>query len=907
MPHPSRPSTSTSGIVSTPETSDSEANIKKTGQRDGRKVEESSPQGSTHATKSTASSENGEKPLAERTVAPRFAPHLSSEEEINLSAQFEEALKRKGINSLVAQCKTDPWLVTKYPEFLELKGSKLSHGFQGNVIIKLCTSPEYAGALAEAVKIKGTQPLLEKDRVTGITALHYLAQQPGQVSKDILGSLSDDALCVKDHRGRTPLHHACERDCFENCQLLLERISHQQFMEAQGIDSPFARLMTSTKLTDDQKCQLLETMMQIEGLQQNLPGFVRKTSLDAGVSQTVKEFMRSFLPTSVTPPLKLAAEPEADHTSQSGTLEALDLALPKQQASETSSGEHSSLEALNLESSVPAGNARLEETARQLARGLGVIGVHARVTCFPQETKDNFYSLGDENASVMLVNRLVELGAPKIQLRLSAPDKFESLEGRVLSDLNPSELSEDQKQKLLDMKEVGRHKLALLLPENCGFDPKQGLPQDITIGKSTVHIVDYDDRPEMEPALEMGFNDPAWSSYQGTDNAPDNYLELKAYRFSSEFQAMFTGMAQGLTDKAPLKLPPNSFPQDRSPKSLARTETLTDETDWITSTIQASKPGPIDTSHAQGLAQICRASRNGDVHSGMIYGLHHPYVSEDAGAIMGSWIKAVKRQDKPSILYVHPSRLSETTKAWLETNKIPVIYPGKDDMDSKLAELAQSKDTVICALPELPKPVFEHLIQSSDLPALVEGANTTSHLLETGHPYLSVLPFGNTPIPKEMGYPLEALKAEAFSYKLRLIPAIVDAEKLTEVKELVGQDKFAEAIDYLQNNQQFLAIMQYLYASEDSVDASGLKQVTVAGLLEKGKHGRLGALEKTALMQVLDPSSDAMADYIEDCLNDTSTTRQHYTLQQSHITQQFNDSVLQALMTFAKKKGIITP
>ena len=79
-------------------------------------------------------------------------------------------------------------------------------------------------------------------------------------------------------------------------------------------------------------------------------------------------------------------------------------------------------------------------------------------------------------------------------------------------------------------------------------------------------------------------------------------------------------------------------------------------------------------------------------------------------------------------------------------------------------------DPAICILPSLPKHQFDDLVLSSRLPVLTEGANLTSFLLEHGRPHLSprlsVLPTGQTPVAQDMGDPLEAIKAEAFSVKL---------------------------------------------------------------------------------------------------------------------------------------------
>ncbi len=307
---------------------------------------------------------------------------------------------------------------------------------------------------------------------------------------------------------------------------------------------------------------------------------------------------------------------------------------------------------------------------------------------------------------------------------------------------------------------------------------------------------------------------------------------------------------------------------------------------------------------AEGLARIGRLCREGKVHNRVVYGIHHYAVQLESGKLLQNWVQALEQRGQPALLLVNGSRIPPKAKTYFEDAQIPTFTPDQGDLDAKLAEFIGQGRTGLVILPDLPKPVFEHVIRSSDLPALVEGANTTSHLLETGHAYLSVLPDGFTPVPYEMGYPLEALKTEAFSYKLKISPKA--AEKLAELKGMVERGEFTEAATYLKADESMglRKEMRYLLEPADAKDDQGRRKITAMGLLEKGSQQGLGELETAALISVLDASPKALANYIDDSLNPESATTHHRQLQQMHITQPFNDSVLQALHIFAEQHAI---
>ncbi len=786
---------------------------------------------------SSADSSTPKTKLVQRDTTGVAEQALSAKQIKATSKLCESALKKKDTKRLAQLCMKHPWLIAKYPQVLELK-ERWMLGVEGSMIFKFCSTPKGWPALEQALKVKGEGAMLESGGITGCTPLSFLISEPTQaIPVHILEGVPDEVFLEKSY-GWTHLHTLAKAGQREACQFLMKRLGEQPFHE---------------------------------------PNSDNKTPLEL-----LAEFKTTALERSEkTAPLKPHHSAEKSHKSH--TAAGLDLAIAAPAKSASTAIEQDVQDRLNLDSTVALGSAGFEEKARRLVNKLETVGVNATFNYFKNETKDHFYSLGDENASLMLMHRLVSLGTPHIQLRINLADKANGNKP-------------DAPQPLAEMKAVAMAKLSYLLA-GSSFDQAKGLPQKVVMGQSVVNILGFDEEDSVSPALEMGFGDQPKGA-----NGPKNYMVLKPFRFVREdSQKLTSDIDTRMKDTVMLDLPPNSFPHDHSPQKRADTTSLASETAWIENAYHATGATP---QGAEGMAKISRLCREGKVHNSVIYGVHHQHVASDAGTLMEHWVQALEQRGQPALLLVNGSRIPPKAKTYFEDAQIPTFTPDQGDLDAKLAEFIGQGRTGLVILPDLPKPVFEHVIRSSDLPALVEGANTTSHLLETGHAYLSVLPDGYTPVPYEMGYPLEALKAEAFSYKLKISPKA--AEKLDKLKGMVERGEFTEAATYLRSKESnsLTKEMRYLSAPANAKDDQGRKKITVMGLLEKGSQRGLGKLETAALISVLDASPEALASYIDDSLNPESATTHHRQLQQMHITQPFNDSVLQALHIFAEQHAI---
>ena len=811
------------------------------GQFETRKVE-GSPSEHGQLSSSTKSSQD-EPSLGNRTISEPDTPTLPLKQQLQKTKRLNSAIKKGDMKSVARLCQKNPWLITKHPEVMKLEGDWGS-GMEGNMVIKFCLSPKGRGALEQALKITGLEALTAPHGAFKFTPLDFLSQQKESLPSYILKGLPEEAFLTKQRGGNTLLHEIATSGQSDSCRVLKARFGEEPFNQKNWSGKTPSELLAEAE----------------------------KKTASTPVSTPVTPYKPQ--------PNKPQPKPDIETTPVRNT-DYLDLAhAPSKPPSRSST----QLEGLNLDSSVTAGNARLEKQASRLVKQLGTVGVNGLFNYFPGEKKDHFYSLGDENGSIMLLQRLVSLGTPHIQLRMELHDKVRG------DDLGTP-------KRISHMQEVALYKLASLLP-NSNFDPAKGVPQDIRIGNSVVHILDFDQNSDVTPRLEIGFGDAPRKGKQ-----PENYMTVKPYRFGSDTQHVTLDANMAMAkDSFPLNLPPNSYPHDRIPGNPANAKTLKSEKEWIEGAFRTSGSKP---QGAEGLARICRECRKGKVHSSVIYGIHHPDVKGDADTLLKHWVNALEERGRPALILINSSRIPPAARTYFEESQIPILEPTQENLKESLDALISSGRTGICMLPDMPKPVFEHLIHSSDLPALVEGANTTSHLLETGHPYLSVLPSGKTPVPYEMGYPLEALKAEAFSYKLRAQPQ--DIKRLALLKNMVEQGKFTDALKNIEadiGKVDAQIAMSYIYTPVDAIDDSGQKKVTIQGLLKKGEEQRLGELEKQALISALDPSQETLAGYIDECLDPESVTAHHHALQQMHITQSFNDSVLQALLRFADLEDI---
>ncbi len=153
-----------------------------------------------------------------------------------------------------------------------------------------------------------------------------------------------------------------------------------------------------------------------------------------------------------------------------------------------------------------------------------------------------------------------------------------------------------------------------------------------------------------------------------------------------------------------------------------------------------------------------------------------------------------------------------------------------------------------------------------------------------------------------MGYPLEALKAEAMSYKLAMTQA--DYWRLYFIHEFIEGGEYADAEEYIEKKIYQLNDMRFLIKKTDTGQTKFLKEINFRSLLSKAINGSIGDLEKEALLSASNPETSEFIHYINQTLDEKSPTHNHYTMQQVHLGQGFNRPIIMALNKLAKVKKL---
>ncbi|WP_422448111.1 MULTISPECIES: hypothetical protein [unclassified Endozoicomonas] len=893
-----------------------------------------------------------ERPLITTATLERTVRKLPCVEH-PIAAAFERAIEEKNPEQLLRLVARHPSLIEQYPACLLLADE------EGKTLVHRMGASDYTLLLRKALNTEqGKHALCTKDH-NGDTVLHHAARAKTSGSLDVIiaSGAGAQSLLEQNKEGLLPLHIAVLRGYISssikmmNCvpeTLITMDNSHKtplhclEFTQASeraqlaflkvAIEKPCVRERLNHLLfflnlhSTDAQCEKRIQQLRTSVLPAFRPVIAYRPNKETAISKTGSGTFRCspvgelFAPLwncpEVTSTLPMLASKEKTLPQSHGETEKrknlclCDSVSPWQKETVTQ-GQFlfaqkdnplgsTFIQAMDLSSTVSSGSRALRHRAKQVLQWLGEVGVYGTFFCMKREQAHSFIALGDENVSVQLVNQLVGLGAPKIQLRLSPPwhqpTATRQSEATGQSDNNADpESAEGLKTERL--KRVELNKLALLLP---GFDPDRRLPQCFRMGQSTLSIVQCDDGVP-EPAVVFSFLDLPEKHQQHTVHC-DHYMVVKPYRFDStspDGRVLYTDFDGLNLRKIPLHLPPNSLLPE--PGTIRTFTCDRDERQWIREALNAS---PINSPlQAKTLGRICTLCRQGHIHLNVIYGLKHQDVLPRREQLLGRWIDALQKvtqESKPTLILTGKSQIpNELPDNPGMAKTLVIIDSESEEVEAQLGQFSKHKAVAICLLPDLPKPVFHHLITASDLPVLTEGANTTSFLLQTGHPYLSTLPDGETPIPQDMGYPLEALKIEALSYKLRINET--EQQLLQEVYSLICHGHYQEAMDYLDDHKTALADLRFINDQQHQA----ISAVTVRSLLKKGVQKRLGTLERVALLAATNPSVDALVEYIHDCLDGSSVVAHHFALQRMHVGHDFNNALIATLVKFARIKQVL--
>lgn len=542
----------------------------------------------------------------------------------------------------------------------------------------------------------------------------------------------------------------------------------------------------------------------------------------------------------------------------------------------------------------------LLHTAKAFLAGISHVGIHLNITMYTEEAGANrtYASLGDLSASVRMMERLIDLGAKKISLFIA-----------ITSPGNRMEFDSDALHQ-------GMNKLGLLLSANEPLS--HGLSMDrrgckvnmICLNKLPIpDSVTRQTQKEL-PAVIMSFSVVTEqfiniSKFYDTDNS--SFITIRPYDFYKGYEFLLTDIhsERDRANSIPLHLPQHSV----IPLSAA---SLVEHDDH---TAPGNSARHCDVAR-QSADKLCTMVKSQRLHMSVIYGIHCP--GSEVGTLT-LWLQAIKLQLKesrsshrPVMIVVFPNNSPEVISALNVINmdlNIPMLDMDGQSASDQLDQLGDG-EVFIAKMPSLPRATFNRLINSSDYPTLSEGANLTSFLLQTGHPYLSVLPAGNTAIPQNIGDALEAMKSKALSYKLRILSNDPDKIKLEEIWQKIHAKNYAEA----------LTIIEELKASKDyynltflwdrpADDNRPVASTTVATLLQQfdalskdGEEPSLPTLE--AVKAAVDPTLNCYVDFLNSCRDQRSTTVNHARLMQQHTCQPGNCTLSLAITKFLQHKGV---
>ena len=546
-----------------------------------------------------------------------------------------------------------------------------------------------------------------------------------------------------------------------------------------------------------------------------------------------------------------------------------------------------------------AGTDRLH-TAKAFLAGIGHVGIHLNITMYAEEAVANrtYASLGDLSASVRMMDRLIDLGTKKISLFIA-----------VTSGNNRLNFDSDALQ-------LGMNKLGLLLSANepvshgLSIDRRGCEVNMICLNKLPVPDAVTRKTQKEPPAVIMSFSVVIEqffniNKFYDTDNS--SFITIRPYDFYKSHEFLLTDIhsEKDRANSIPLHLPQHSV----IPLSAA---SLVEHDDNIAL--------GDSTSHShfarQSADKLCAMVNSQRLHMSVVYGIHCP--GSEAGTLT-QWVQAIKLQLKephsshrPVIIVVFPNNCEEVISTLNVINidlKIPVLDMAQQSAINQLGQLGGG-EVFIAKMPSLPRATFNRLINSSDYPTLSEGANLTSFLLQTGHPYLSVLPAGNTAIPHNIGDALEAMKSNALSYKLRILSNDPDKDKLEEIWQKIHAKNYAEALTEIEDLKESgdHCNLTFLWDTPAG-DNRPVAPTTVATLLQKfnalrkdGKEPSHPALE--AVKAAVDPTLNCYVDFLNNCRDRHSTTVSHARLMQQHTRQPGNCALCLAITKFLQHKGV---
>ena len=522
-----------------------------------------------------------------------------------------------------------------------------------------------------------------------------------------------------------------------------------------------------------------------------------------------------------------------------------------------------------------------------------------------------FFSYGDENASIALIDYLITLGVRKLKVIISAPDNSTREIRRSFS----------AKDKTLyrNKKKFCLQKLSCLFPS---INSQTLNAQKINKNGCEITLGFVDDNRFMYASIPQ--NHVFQTRYNTTDNLlkhqgtiitfsansvyteimPDNLLVIKPFSFSKAFEQLHTDI---YFDKNNNSVTANISGLSNPNYSIIPEVTVIPHKimllNWIYNNLNAVYNSTLITNF---IYSIYENEQKNKINHGIIYGLHHPYILPNAYMLIRKWIKILikTQQFKKNAIVLSVFRnninididliLYDTPQAIFVNINAPHAV---EDINEAIAE----KKLILVVHSPLPKKIFNFLTLNSSLPMLTEGANTTSFLLQNGLPYLSILPNGGTKVPSNLGDNLQSFLVECLSYKLMLEPK--DLARLHSLYSLAKEKNLVVArniIDLWIKKARKLQIkdnLSFLWHKPIT------EKITAYDLISK--EDKLGDVGYEVLLQALNYDIEAICNYIYKVINPNTKEHNHFKLMAYSINNSFNNAVITSLNKFFISKNLL--
>ena len=537
---------------------------------------------------------------------------------------------------------------------------------------------------------------------------------------------------------------------------------------------------------------------------------------------------------------------------------------------------------------------KMVSKVRQYLNSCDAIGVAFTQLTFAGDKRGDFYTLGDSAVSIQIVRQLIRLGLEKpITL--------------YINNENPLTLSQ----------------LAVLFP-HCRFEGEA--PWEVMFEGKRIVVK----KPEKTEKVDLLFSFSSDSFELGL--AKKAHISVKPFKFATPEVWYKPGTCCALQSSYPAASIIPQYTDELTANPLYSNQ-LTANYSYkklrhLLDNSQLSEDINQDVL-AKNLLCLSAKLNQKKIDFGIIYGLHHNDIS-DPQSLLSRWIDAnqlvANDSQVPVLLAIKPGGKHFTAASLPPQTHI--LHITDAEFKKKLSNL-DSNSVTLLQLPSLPTPVFRWLAASTNLPCLTEGANFTSDLLEQGKPYLSVLPYGKTPIPTDLGNPLEAIKHRTMSFKLCSNHSTEEKNKLAELQALAESERYIELMEKLQKliekGQYFVSGIpiksniplytlgtKYLYRKKIVTEKPGFNLLKFIENLANSKKtsDNLSArsIYKDFLSTVFAPESpQQLASYIHSCQDANSHTARHFEQASNSLEKPFYHNLVTAVYNAGIARKEILP